>query len=147
MSFQIIPSAPTPELCLDLCRFKNATCNLLGQSISGPIDVIVQTLKSEGLAKGLYRGNTATLLREIPGNFCWYGTYEGVCKLMTPEGGTKKDLGPPAHLLGGAAAGVMYWTAFYPAGTCCVCMCKCCFVKNVLRVQHVNLCSRKKCFT
>lgn len=45
------------------------------------------------------------------------GTYEGVCKLMTPEGGTNADLGPTAHLLGGALAGVTYWTAFYPADT------------------------------
>lgn len=36
---------------------------------------------------------------------------------MTPEGGSKKDLGPSTHLLGGAAAGVSYWTAFYPADT------------------------------
>ena len=36
---------------------------------------------------------------------------------MTPVGGTKADLGPSAHLLGGALAGVGYWTAFYPADT------------------------------
>lgn len=36
---------------------------------------------------------------------------------MTPAGGTKADLGPSVHLLGGALAGVMYWTAFYPADT------------------------------
>ena len=43
--------------------------------------------------------------------------YEGVCKLRILEGGTKSDLGPSAHLLGGASAGVAYWTAFYPADT------------------------------
>ncbi|KAG7359598.1 mitochondrial carrier protein [Nitzschia inconspicua] len=84
---------------------------------SGPIDVIVQTIKTEGITRGLYRGHMSTLLREIPGNFVWYGTYEGVCKLMIPPGGTKSDLGPGAHLLGGALAGVGYWTAFYPADT------------------------------
>lgn len=83
----------------------------------GPIDVFVQTVKTEGVARGLYRGHVSTLLREIPGNFVWYGTYEGVCKLMIPPGGAKSDLGPAAHLLGGALAGVGYWTAFYPADT------------------------------
>jgi len=81
------------------------------------MDVIAQTLKADGLVKGLYRGHLSMMLREIPGNFCWYGVYEGVCMAMTPEGGTKADLGTSAHLLGGAAAGVAYWTAFYPADT------------------------------
>ena len=83
----------------------------------GPIDCLIHTVKEEGFARGLYRGNVSTLLREIPGNFCWYGVYEGVCKFMIPDGGTKADLGPSAHLLGGAMAGVAYWTAFYPADT------------------------------
>jgi hypothetical protein len=48
------------------------------RAYSGPIDVIVQTVKTEGIIKGLYRGHLSTLLREIPGNFVWYGTYEGM---------------------------------------------------------------------
>ena len=67
----------------------------------GPIDVIVQTVRTEGIARGLYRGHGSTLLREIPGNFVWYGLYEGVCMSMIPEGGTKDDLGASVHLLGG----------------------------------------------
>jgi|EP01043_Picozoa_sp_COSAG02_P016619 hypothetical protein len=46
------------------------------------------------------------LLREIPGNFAWYGVYEGTCKALIPPGGSKKDLGPQVHLLGGALSGV-----------------------------------------
>ena len=49
--------------------------------------------------------------------FSWYGTYEAVCKFQIPEGGTKRDLVMSNHMLGGAAAGVAYWTAFYPADT------------------------------
>lgn len=84
---------------------------------SGFVDCVVQTVKNEGISKGLYRGQTSLLLREIPGNFCWYGVYEGVCKYNIPEGGSKRDIGIRTHLLGGAAAGVAYWTAFYPADT------------------------------
>eukprot|EP00949_MAST-11_sp_MAST-11-sp1_P001371 g1371.t1 len=87
------------------------------RAYKGPIDCIVKTVQQEGIAAGLYKGHASTLLREIPGNFFWYGTYESVCMAMVPEGGTKADLGASAHLLGGAAAGVAYWTAFYPADT------------------------------
>eukprot|EP00567_Pseudictyota_dubia_P016331 CAMPEP_0197441750 /NCGR_PEP_ID=MMETSP1175-20131217/7945_1 /TAXON_ID=1003142 /ORGANISM="Triceratium dubium, Strain CCMP147" /LENGTH=322 /DNA_ID=CAMNT_0042972081 /DNA_START=233 /DNA_END=1201 /DNA_ORIENTATION=+ len=102
------------------CRLQvqNSASSSAGfRAYKGPVDVVVQTLKTEGLVQGLYRGHASTLLREIPGNFCWYGVYEGVCKSMIPEGGTKADLGPSAHIIGGASAGVAYWTAFYPADT------------------------------
>lgn len=72
------------------------------RTYKGPMDVVIQTIKEEGFFRGLYRGNMSMLLREVPGNFCWYGVYEGVCKLMTPNGGSKADLGMSAHLLGGA---------------------------------------------
>ena len=84
---------------------------------NGTVDCVIQTIKNEGVFRGLYRGQTALLLREIPGNFMWYGVYESVCKYRIPHGGTKRDLGIDTHLLGGAAAGVAYWTAFYPADT------------------------------
>jgi len=75
---------------------------------NGVLDCVLQTVRNEGVVKGLYRGQTSLLLREIPGNFCWYGVYEGVCMSQIPEGGTKRDLGMSTHLLGGAAAGVAY---------------------------------------
>ena len=84
---------------------------------NGILDCVIQTVQKEGVAKGLYRGQVSLLCREIPGNFCWYGVYESVCFTQIPEGGTKRDLGISTHLLGGASAGVAYWTAFYPADT------------------------------
>lgn len=84
---------------------------------TGTFDCFVQTVKNEGIVKGLYRGQTALLLREIPGNFCWYGTYETACRYQIPENGTKRDLGVSNHMLSGAIAGVAFWTAFYPADT------------------------------
>ena len=112
----------------------------------GVIDCVLQTVRRDGVVRGLFRGQSSLLLREIPGNFCWYGgkpstatrprpvrrarspiprarratcraVYEGVCAARVPEGGTRRDLGTATHLLGGAAAGVAYWTAFYPADT------------------------------
>lgn len=87
------------------------------RTYNGFMDCVIQTIKNDGIVRGLYRGQASLLLREIPGNFCWYGVYEGVCLSQIPEGGTKRDLSISTHLLGGAAAGVAYWTAFYPADT------------------------------
>lgn len=86
----------------------------------GPIDCLIQTVQREGIANGLYKGNSAMLLREIPGNFAWYGVYEGTCKALIPAGGTKKDLGPEAHLLGGALSGVTY-VALLQLRLACLC--------------------------
>mmetsp|Transcript_16729 Transcript_16729/g.35189 ORF Transcript_16729/g.35189 Transcript_16729/m.35189 type:complete len:339 (-) Transcript_16729:163-1179(-) len=95
----------------------NTSAGVTTRKYDGVMDCVLKTVRNEGLAKGLYRGQTSMLLREIPGNFCWYGVYEGVCLSQIPEGGTKRDLTTSTHLLGGASAGVAYWTAFYPADT------------------------------
>ena len=47
---------------------------------NGVIDCVKQTIQKEGIIRGLYRGQTSLLVREIPGNFMWYGVYEAVCK-------------------------------------------------------------------
>ncbi len=54
-------------------------------------------------------------MREIPGNFAWFGTYESMISFMTPKGSSRHDLPIPAHMVAGAAAGISYWTAFFPA--------------------------------
>ena len=113
----VVPFVLTPvELIKCRLQVQNSMSSEF-RAYTGPIDCIRQTLKTEGLVNGLYKGHGATLLREIPGNFFWYGVYEGTCILMTPEGGTKADVGTGTHLLGGAMAGIAYWTAFYPADT------------------------------
>ena len=93
------------------------SANAKTRQYNGLFDCVIQTIQKEGVIKGLYRGQASLLVREIPGNFCWYGVYESVCLSQVPEGGTKRDLGISTHLLGGASAGVAYWTAFYPADT------------------------------
>ena len=113
----VVPFVLTPvELIKCRLQVQNSMSSEF-RAYTGPVDCIRQTLKTEGLVNGLYKGHGATLLREIPGNFFWYGVYEGTCILMTPEGGTKADVGTGTHLLGGAMAGIAYWTAFYPADT------------------------------
>eukprot|EP00053_Salpingoeca_punica_P011955 m.106680 g.106680 ORF g.106680 m.106680 type:complete len:299 (-) comp15819_c1_seq2:1038-1934(-) len=83
----------------------------------GPIDCIKQTIREEGVSRGLFRGVTATLAREVPGNAAWFGVYENLCRKMTPVGGTRADLKPHQQMLAGGLSGMAYWTAFYPADT------------------------------
>lgn len=97
----VVPFVLTP-VELVKCRLQVQNSSGTGfRAYKGPFDVIAQTVKSEGVVRGLYRGHLSTLLREIPGNFVWYGLYEGVCKIMIPPGGSKDDLGPAVHLCGG----------------------------------------------
>ena len=113
----VVPFVLTPVELIK-CRLQvQQSISTEFRAYKGPVDCVVQTLKTEGLVNGLYKGHASTLLREIPGNFFWYGVYEGTCMAMTPAGGSKADVGTETHLLGGAMAGIAYWTAFYPADT------------------------------
>ena len=49
-------------------------------------------IRTEG-ARGLYRGLTATLLRECPGYGCFFGGYELTRTLLTKKNEAKKDIG------------------------------------------------------
>lgn len=97
----LVPFVLTPfELVKCRMQVQNSANGGFFRQYKGPMDVVRRTVAEEGLT-GLYRGNLSTLFREVPGNFVWYGAYEGTCMLMIPEGGTKADLGTSAHLLGG----------------------------------------------
>jgi len=97
------------------CRLQiQQSASVVKERYSSPIDVISRTYKAEGI-RGLYRGHSSTLMREIPGNFAWFGTYEVACHLLAPKGGSKADMSPFGHMAAGASAGVAYWTAFFPA--------------------------------
>jgi len=103
---------------------------------ANPIDCIVQTVQQEGGLKALYKGHVSTMYREVPGSFCWYLTYEVVCEgflqYMLAKGlmqtKSREDLPMWCHLLGGAAAGVMYWTVIFPVDT----------VKSILQTQNIT---------
>ena len=48
-------------------------------------------MRKEGI-RGLYRGNGATLARELPGNAAWFGVYEYISNSFVPEGGSRDDV-------------------------------------------------------
>eukprot|EP00043_Microstomoeca_roanoka_P005414 m.55579 g.55579 ORF g.55579 m.55579 type:complete len:305 (+) comp12955_c1_seq1:133-1047(+) len=104
---------------VELIKCRLQVQNLEGsvQRYKGPVDCLVKVIKEEGIVRGLYRGNTATLLREAPGNMAWFTTYNVLSNKMVPEGGTRNDLAWYHNALAGGFSGMAYWTAFYPADT------------------------------
>lgn len=93
------------------CRLQAAS------SFRGPLSVIAHTLKTDGLA-GMYRGHVGTVLREAFGGAAWFGTYELAIRefiARSPTARTKDDLPTWQHMASGAAAGIAYNAALFPA--------------------------------
>jgi len=114
MSGSVVAFVVTP---IELIKCRLQVQQLVGGPkvlYTSPWDVIKRTITADGV-RGMYSGLTCTLLREIPGNFAWFGVYESIIAMMTPEGTSRHDLPIPVHMLAGGTAGVAYWTAFFPA--------------------------------
>lgn len=91
---------------------------LSGQVYSGPLDCAVKTVRAEGLS-GLWRGNTACMMREVPGNMAWFGMYELSMKGIQSSLGLERKADVPLAwtAAAGSVAGVSYWVVPYPADT------------------------------
>ena len=114
----VVPCVLTPvELIKCRLQVQQALPHEL-RTYKGPLDCIIKTIREEGIVKGLYRGNTATLLREIPGCFAWYGSYEMVCRWFSRLFDDHTEhTSPLIHMFSGGFAGVAYWTSGYWADT------------------------------
>ncbi|XP_014240767.1 mitochondrial ornithine transporter 1 [Cimex lectularius] len=71
-------------------------------------------LKTEGI-RGMFRGLTSTIAREMPGYFVFFGGYEGTRMFLTPKGCTKEECGVLATMAAGAVGGVALWLVIFPA--------------------------------
>lgn len=91
---------------------------------SGPLDVARHVLKSEGGARGLFKGLVPTLSREVPGNAAMFGVYEGVKQYMA-GGRDTSQLGRGTLLTAGGIAGAAFWLFVYPTDV----------VKSVIQVD------------
>mmetsp|Transcript_4352 Transcript_4352/g.6467 ORF Transcript_4352/g.6467 Transcript_4352/m.6467 type:complete len:307 (+) Transcript_4352:306-1226(+) len=85
---------------------------------SGPVDCVIKTVRSDGF-QGLWKGNVSCLLREIPGNMAWFGTYEIVKHQVQVRFNydNMNDVPLAWTAFAGACAGVAYWGVPYPADT------------------------------
>ena len=77
----------------------------------GFVDCARTIVQSRG-PLGIFQGFAATMMRNIPGNFLWYGGFELTRELMLQDGQSRSDLGIMKTALAGAVGGVVYWTTF-----------------------------------
>lgn len=90
----------------------------------GPMDVARQVLRSEGGAKGLFKGLVPTMAREVPGNAAMFGVYEALKQYLAGGQDTSK-LGRGSLMLAGGLAGGAFWISVYPTDV----------VKSVIQVD------------
>lgn len=94
---------------------------------AGPLSVIASLYRHHGIF-GFWHGQLGTLIRETGGSAAWFGSYEAVSALFrryshtsrlrsAAEASSQESLPVWQQMLAGAAAGVSYNFAFYPADT------------------------------
>ncbi|KAJ2710752.1 Mitochondrial carrier protein ymc2 [Coemansia spiralis] len=80
----------------------------------GPGDCIAQIYRSHGLA-GIYRGQVATVLRELNGYGMYFLAYEAlVQRTVQATGRPRAEIPSPLVCAYGAAAGFAMWLTSYP---------------------------------
>ncbi|KZO98457.1 putative mitochondrial amino acid transporter ARG-13 [Calocera viscosa TUFC12733] len=94
------------------------------RELQGPFSIVASVVRTEGL-RGLWLGQTGTLLRETGGASAWFGANEAVSRFILrrrakqmgrdPSEMSKRDLKSWESVVAGACAGVSYNTVLYPA--------------------------------
>ncbi len=85
------------------------------RNLPGPLAILRDTIRADGV-RGLWLGQTGTLIRETGGSAAWFGTKELICKLLRRDAPTR-ELWAWESALSGACAGAAYNLAFFPADT------------------------------
>ena len=76
---------------------------------------LVSRIYSKFGVSGLFRGLQATIIKEIPAYFGFFGAYETSCRLLADSPyESPTNLSPPALVLSGAIGGLGYWVSCYP---------------------------------
>lgn len=97
------------------------------RSLPGPIAVLMTVIRTNGV-RGLWLGQTGTLIRETGGTAAWFTTKEYVASLLLarrlrgdPDVGSSSassiELRPWESALSGAVAGAAFNLALFPADT------------------------------
>jgi len=60
-----------------------------------------QSLWKEGGIRSIYKGTVATLLRDVPANAAYFGSYEILQRSMTPEGGDRSQVNALLQIVSG----------------------------------------------
>ncbi|KAH9926670.1 mitochondrial carrier [Fomitopsis serialis] len=90
------------------------------RKLPGPISVLTSVIRTTGF-RGLWLGQTAMLIRETGGGAAWFAPKEAVATLLLKRrhvpSKDKKELRPWESAVSGAAAGIAYNVALFPADT------------------------------
>ncbi|EGG05134.1 uncharacterized protein MELLADRAFT_72208 [Melampsora larici-populina 98AG31] len=94
------------------------------QPLPGPLSIIKSAL-ADGGVRGLWLGQTGTLLRETGGSAVWFCTFETMTSAFISQHQakrtgpmkdvTKSDLSSPELMISGGIAGIFYNVVFFPA--------------------------------
>ena len=85
------------------------------RALPGPYAILRSIVRTDGV-RGLWLGQTGTLIRETGGSAAWFGTKELICKFLR-RSAPERPLRPWESALSGACAGAAYNLAFFPADT------------------------------
>lgn len=95
-----------------------SSSTVAAQRLRSPFAIIASVWRHDGLL-GFWRGQLGTFLRETGGGAAWFGSYEALSayfKRQLRDPGTE-SLPVYQQMIAGAAAGMSYNFAFYPADT------------------------------
>ncbi|KAG0694855.1 mitochondrial carrier [Suillus ampliporus] len=95
----------------------DSTLRPISRTLPGPIAVLMSVIRTAGL-RGLWLGQTATLIRECGGGSAWFTTKEFVGTTLVKRRGselTRKDILPWESALSGACAGRIFNFSMFPA--------------------------------
>ena len=76
---------------------------------NGSFDCMRQLIRNEGLSLGLFRGQAATTLREVPQFAVYYGAFETAIRTMATNGEDPRSLPAWKIALAGSIAGFSSW--------------------------------------
>lgn len=103
---------------------RNMSSNAFVAGLDGPLTILTKVIKQDGI-RGLWLGQTGTLLRETGGGVAWFLAFEYGCRTMieakrkaAPNSSpsiTKKDLSTMQLIGAGAMAGISYNVVLFPA--------------------------------
>ncbi|VDN08219.1 unnamed protein product [Thelazia callipaeda] len=102
-----------------LCPTELVKCKLQAkremfpEAKSTPFSISREIYRTHGL-RGFYTGMVATLCREMPGYFAFFGAYELSRFYFTPKGKSKDDIGILRTAISGGIGGVGLWFLIYP---------------------------------
>lgn len=93
-----------------------AATTLAQPKYKGTIDCAVKSVQEEGI-RVLYKGFSATLIREVFGTACWFATYEYCVRKLAPNVKNRDDVPSWTVLTAGAISGLVLNFVPYPFDT------------------------------